>query len=161
MTVKEILEKYLRENDFDGLCHPLTECGCGLDDLIGPCEGAQADCKPAYAVNLPEYGQWFVVMDRRPTKEEMERLFTEEGEVLEEEVEKMTPEDLYVENDISKSTDREDVPKGSTGPIEVPTVDEEEDFVPNTNCFKCKTNTKKVICDECLEAIHGGSEKEK
>ena len=41
MTAKEIIEEYLKSHGFDGLCHPRTECGCGLDDLIGPCEGAQ------------------------------------------------------------------------------------------------------------------------
>jgi len=46
MTVKEIVEKYLRENGYDGLY--CEDCGCRLDDLI-PCDwGDFQDCKAGY-----------------------------------------------------------------------------------------------------------------
>ena len=47
MTVKEIVEKYLRENGYDGLAG--EDCGCGLDDLA-PCESCTFECVPAYRV---------------------------------------------------------------------------------------------------------------
>jgi hypothetical protein len=49
---REIIEKYLRDNGYAGLC--AEECGCGLDDFM-PCSGEwQLDCKPAYAVKCPK-----------------------------------------------------------------------------------------------------------
>jgi hypothetical protein len=48
MTVKDIIEKYLRENGYDGLAG--EDCGCGLDDLAPCCEPIPADCVPAYRV---------------------------------------------------------------------------------------------------------------
>ena len=71
MTAKKILENYLKANGFDGLCHGPTECACGLDDLVGPCEGAQPDCKPAYRIDHPQGGPWYVVMDHRPSEQEV------------------------------------------------------------------------------------------
>ena len=72
-TGKEILLNYLKMNDYDGLCHPDTECGCGLDDLIGPCDGMQEDCKPAYNIRHPDGGNWFTIhFDHRPSEEDIE-----------------------------------------------------------------------------------------
>jgi hypothetical protein len=72
MTVKDILAGYLKSHGFDGLCHPRTERGCGLDDLIGPCMGAQQDCRSAYRVFNPlEKCDWYIVFDHRPTEEEV------------------------------------------------------------------------------------------
>ena len=47
MNVKEIVEKYLRDNGHDGLA--VNECGCGLDDLM-PCGNVSPDCVPAKRV---------------------------------------------------------------------------------------------------------------
>ncbi len=48
MTVKEIIEKYLKENGFDGLFNSDGECGCLLDDFM-PCDsGGVQDCEPGY-----------------------------------------------------------------------------------------------------------------
>jgi hypothetical protein len=44
MDVMSIIEKYLRDNNFDGLCN--DDCGCDVDDLA-PCGGLVVDCKPA------------------------------------------------------------------------------------------------------------------
>jgi hypothetical protein len=44
MTVKQIIEQYLRDNGFDGLAG--DECGCMLRDLM-PCECADFErCVP-------------------------------------------------------------------------------------------------------------------
>ena len=55
MTIEVIIEKYLKDNGFDGLCDPALECGCGLDDFM-PCGGEGViDCQPAYKhVCMPE-----------------------------------------------------------------------------------------------------------
>ena len=80
MTAKEILENYLKCHGFDGLCYPPTECGCGLDDLIGPCDGAQANCKPAFRIEHHEHGRWYVATKTRPTEDQIDFFFTEKGE---------------------------------------------------------------------------------
>lgn len=43
-TVKEILQKWLKDNGYDGLA--AADCGCGLDDLF-PCGDCFEHCKPA------------------------------------------------------------------------------------------------------------------
>jgi hypothetical protein len=45
MTVKEIIEKHLKENGFDGLSGDC--CGCALGDLM-PCECGGKYCVPAF-----------------------------------------------------------------------------------------------------------------
>jgi len=46
-TVKDILLDHLIKNNFDGLCHCETECGCSFDDLLA-CGEDFSDCTPAY-----------------------------------------------------------------------------------------------------------------
>jgi len=49
MTCKEIIEKYLNDNGFDGLVHLDTECGCHMGDAgLFLCEGDITECEPAY-----------------------------------------------------------------------------------------------------------------
>ena len=50
MTCKKIIEKYLKDNGFDGLVHLESECGCHMgDEGLFLCENyAQNDCEPAY-----------------------------------------------------------------------------------------------------------------
>lgn len=31
---REMIEAFLMENDYDGLCNVEAECGCGLEDLF-------------------------------------------------------------------------------------------------------------------------------
>jgi len=45
MNVKELVEEYLLNNGYDGLC--CDDCGCHLGDLM-PCEGDIVGCQPAY-----------------------------------------------------------------------------------------------------------------
>lgn len=47
MKCKDIIKNWLRENGYDGLCHPEYECGCGLDDFMPCCEDL-GECEPAY-----------------------------------------------------------------------------------------------------------------
>jgi hypothetical protein len=47
MRIIEIIEKYLRENGFDGLCDEGCEGGCGIDK-IDDCAVNCALCEPAY-----------------------------------------------------------------------------------------------------------------
>ena len=62
MKVKEIVEKHLRDNGFDGLVHTWAECGCGVDDLF-PCCGGEgvAECEPAYKHPGTEGGDYDVI----------------------------------------------------------------------------------------------------
>jgi hypothetical protein len=47
ITVKTIIEDYLRAHGFDGLCN--DDCGCPLGALM-PCDGYDiATCTPGYA----------------------------------------------------------------------------------------------------------------
>jgi len=88
-TVRDIIESYLRDNGFDGLCEPDTECGCGLDDLA-PCGGIIQDCHPAYRIRRPDGDPeeddpfYTFDFDHKPTEAEVqkywEKLRREEAE---------------------------------------------------------------------------------
>jgi len=45
MTVLEIVEAYLRKENFDGLYNEMGECSCELADLV-PCGSWGTDCMP-------------------------------------------------------------------------------------------------------------------
>ena len=51
MNCKQIIEAYLREHGFDGLCCA-GECACLLDDLA-PCCESFGQCEPGYRVPCP------------------------------------------------------------------------------------------------------------
>ncbi|MCP4539851.1 MAG: hypothetical protein GY832_22150 [Chloroflexi bacterium] len=46
MNVREIVEAWLKENGYDGLCG--EECGCRIGD-IGACDYVEWSCVPGYA----------------------------------------------------------------------------------------------------------------
>lgn len=46
MTVKEILQTWLKDNGYDGLYHP-GDCGCSIEDLI-TCDDDCSNCEPGY-----------------------------------------------------------------------------------------------------------------
>ena len=72
-TVRTIVESYLRDNGFDGLCYHEIECGCGMDDLA-PCGGVLENCRPAYQIPLPDGGVWFTSdFDHKPTEAEVQK----------------------------------------------------------------------------------------
>jgi hypothetical protein len=65
LTAIEIIEKYLEENGFDGLCGgDYDPCGCIRGDLA-PCDYGGNDCVPAYQyepiedaeTNCPDYSK--------------------------------------------------------------------------------------------------------
>lgn len=47
MTVADILAKWLKDNGYDGLVHPESECGCKVSDLV-PCDSPCHGCQPGY-----------------------------------------------------------------------------------------------------------------
>lgn len=50
MTCLDIIKKYLVDNNFDGMAHQATGCGCSVDDLA-PCgECNVEECQPARKV---------------------------------------------------------------------------------------------------------------
>jgi len=46
MTVKEIVQTWLTEHGYDGLC--CEDCGCGGDIFMDCCSEGIDDCQPAY-----------------------------------------------------------------------------------------------------------------
>jgi hypothetical protein len=46
MTVKMIVNKFLKENKFHGLIHQAGICGCEIDDLFPCCEDGVENCLP-------------------------------------------------------------------------------------------------------------------
>jgi hypothetical protein len=55
MNVKEIVEKYLQDNKFDGLTGGTNFCCCSIEDLM-PCGGMDKDiseCVPGYKIKCP------------------------------------------------------------------------------------------------------------
>ena len=74
--VQAILRAWLKEHNYDGLCNPELECGCGLDDFV-PCNGSpmyggiQADCQPAHRREVKP-GEWRYVTDGWEPEEEEE-----------------------------------------------------------------------------------------
>ena len=48
MNTKEIIEKYLRDNGFDGLYNE-DDCACSLDDLV-TCGDILIDCEAGHRV---------------------------------------------------------------------------------------------------------------
>jgi len=57
MTVKEIVETYLKEHNYEGLFieNDRDTCSCNLDELMG-CGEAPTSCQPGY-LQLYEKGQ--------------------------------------------------------------------------------------------------------
>uniref|UniRef100_A0A6M3JQ24 Uncharacterized protein n=1 Tax=viral metagenome TaxID=1070528 RepID=A0A6M3JQ24_9ZZZZ len=48
MNCSEIIQKYLKENGFDGLYSP-DECACIIGDLV-PCCNSPMECQPGYKI---------------------------------------------------------------------------------------------------------------
>jgi hypothetical protein len=49
MTIKEIVQKHLEENGYDGLWLPGYDCGCFLADFM-PCEEPGMECEAGHKV---------------------------------------------------------------------------------------------------------------
>lgn len=52
MTINEILKEWLQDHEYNGLCFPDFECGCGIDDLM-PCGEPNPRCEPGHFVDSP------------------------------------------------------------------------------------------------------------
>lgn len=55
MNCLDIVEKYLKDNGYDGLFD--DECGCVIGDLR-PCCDDFSDCQPGYKVKAPDYSEY-------------------------------------------------------------------------------------------------------
>lgn len=54
MNVKMIVEEWLREHGYDGLCNLDIPCGCLLGDL-SPCGELGEDCRPGHREDVDEH----------------------------------------------------------------------------------------------------------
>ena len=74
MIVKDIIEMWLRENDYSGLYDDEVPCGCEIEDLI-PCDSESClTCKPGYKVSCTDKckheegpGDWHI-SNKKPSK---------------------------------------------------------------------------------------------
>lgn len=67
MTVHKIVEKYLKENEYDGLYSEDFDCGCPIHDLF-PCEtDLKTLCKPGYK-RLMDDGDWGIFKEKEEPK---------------------------------------------------------------------------------------------
>lgn len=53
MNVREIVQKYLVDNDYDGLFQPDGECACKSDDLFTCLGEAVDECEAGHLVDCP------------------------------------------------------------------------------------------------------------
>jgi len=61
MYLYEIVKAWLKDNGYDGLCHPDSECGCHIDDLM-PCSPGLF-CEAGHQTKAPKmsgYDFWIV-----------------------------------------------------------------------------------------------------
>ena len=66
MDVVKIVKRYLLDNDFEGLCSFMGDCGCEIDDLM-PCCGPCAACEPGHKhVADPSTGWDFTISTTEP-----------------------------------------------------------------------------------------------
>ncbi len=73
MNIKEIVEKYLKDNGYDGLWNQDDECGCTFDDLFecaGNCD--PNNCEPGYKHPGNEEYDYLIGPDKPETKSEKE-----------------------------------------------------------------------------------------
>ena len=50
ISVQQIMEKYLKDNGFDGLFNEDGECACSLGDELIPCGELCVECQAGYKV---------------------------------------------------------------------------------------------------------------
>lgn len=55
MTVKEIVKRFLIDNDYDGLW--TDDCGCFINDLFPCCAEGVENCRPGYK-SMDSSGDW-------------------------------------------------------------------------------------------------------
>ena len=57
MTVRKIVEAFLKANGYDGLVNHDAECGCALGDGFVPCDGMMEKCNAGYFCHHKKAGQ--------------------------------------------------------------------------------------------------------
>ena len=65
-TVEKIIARFLKENNYDGLCNSGIECQCFLAELV-PCERPLINCKAGY-LHLKDDGDWEIVVKKPDNK---------------------------------------------------------------------------------------------
>lgn len=71
MNVIEIVEKYLKDNNYDGLVLPDAECGCSIEDSgLAPCGIITEKCRAAHRRATVENGivHWEMVERKKECK---------------------------------------------------------------------------------------------
>ncbi len=64
MNIEEIVEKYLKENKFDGLFNPDIECACSFEDFM-PCGEPQRNCEAGIQVAAPPESEYdFIIVPK-------------------------------------------------------------------------------------------------
>ena len=53
MKLKEIVQAWLTDNGYDGLCDPDNECGCHIEDLM-PCGEPGMYCEAGHNEKAPQ-----------------------------------------------------------------------------------------------------------
>lgn len=51
MTIREIIEQYLKDNNYDGLAG--DDCGCKISDLMC-CDNPTPNCQPGYTITCKD-----------------------------------------------------------------------------------------------------------
>jgi hypothetical protein len=59
MIIRKIVEKYLRDNSYDGLFNEEDNCACDLNGLLSCCDSTFSgedivNCKPGYKIIITE-----------------------------------------------------------------------------------------------------------
>lgn len=69
MDVREIIKKYLVDNEYDGLVNEDGECGCQVGDLF-PCGDPSPFCEAGHKLILepPGHPDYFVIKPGLATK---------------------------------------------------------------------------------------------
>lgn len=69
-SIQDIIEKYLKNNNYDGLCNVEFECGCIVGDLM-PCSQLDINrCCPGHQ-ELQDDGDWLVFPGKKIISKEL------------------------------------------------------------------------------------------
>jgi hypothetical protein len=64
MNTKYIINNYLKDNGYDGLCSLKKACSCRVDDLF-ICGSIPSDCRAGYTVKIGPYiGGWVISCEK-------------------------------------------------------------------------------------------------
>jgi hypothetical protein len=69
MNANEIVEKYLKDNRYDGLCNQRLKCGCCVDNLF-PCEANVSQCRAGHKL-VNAAGEIVIIPEKASHAEEV------------------------------------------------------------------------------------------